>query len=114
MNITPISAIDVHSAASLVFGDDDEIVQLREWGTEQTCKLAHRLPQDGTFEMSARCSLRFGDAEIAPTNIELIYERNQWHIICGCRSLVAMHLDIILRASRYLCPQQLSKATKAN
>lgn len=50
MNVTPTSAINFHSAASPVFGDD-EIVQLREWGTEQTCKLSHRLPQDGTVEV---------------------------------------------------------------
>jgi hypothetical protein len=60
---------------SSTFGDD-EIVQLREWGTERICKLSHRLPPDGVVE----CSVRVADVEVPAKDLELIPERNQWRI----------------------------------
>lgn len=76
MAATPQTIMAHDFPASPVFSDD-EIVQLREWGTERTCKLSPRPPQDSTVKM---CALRVGDVEISSERIELIHDRNQWRI----------------------------------
>ena len=74
-----VSTMEHDPAASSAFGDD-EVIQLREWGTKRVCQLSHRLVQDGTIETSTTCSLHVAEVGISPKHIELIHERDQWRI----------------------------------
>jgi hypothetical protein len=59
---------------------DDEVIQLRQWGTDQVHVLPRPLIQRGSAGIVTTCPLRFTDLGILLKHAELIYERNQWRI----------------------------------
>ena len=66
---------------------DDDVVRLREWGTERFYNLPEPPVRDCFIGRSNACALQLADPRVSPRHAELLHEWEQWHLRDLQRSL---------------------------
>lgn len=70
----------VHDPAAAPAPNDDEVIRLREWGTDRVHVLPAPPVQGWYVGTSTTCALRLTDRGISLLHAELIHEQGQWRI----------------------------------
>ena len=58
----------------------DEVIRLREWGTERIHRLPTSLIETALIGSSQECSLRLDDPHVSRKHAKLTFERGKWLI----------------------------------